>query len=286
MAEHDVNILDSTMHYVDEGEGDPIVFLHGNPTSSYLWRNVIPVLAGEGRCLAPDLIGMGRSGKPGIDYTFADHARYLDAWFDALDLREVTLVVHDWGSALGIYWARRHRDRVKGIAMMEAILRPIGWEDFPRPMVPLFKAFRTAGDGEELILEQNQFIEVVLPGAVVRDLTQEEMDAYRAPFTEPASRLPMLAWPRQLPIDGQPKDVVEIIEESGMWLEGTTTPLFLMTFEPGVLVTEETIDWVRDYTITTEIQSIGPGLHFVQEDHPQAIGEAVRSWRRRALYPG
>ena len=209
MTEHDLPVLGSTIHWVEEGRGDPIVFLHGNPTSSYLWRNVMPRLRGEGRLLAPDLIGMGKSGKPDGDYRFPMHARYLDAWLDAMDLRNATLVIHDWGSALGIYWARRHAERVAAIAMMEAIVEPIGWNEFPKDFVPLFQAFRTPGVGEKLVLEQNQFIEVVLPGAILRKLTDEEMNVYRAPFREPATRLPTLAWPRCLPIGGEPAAVTE-----------------------------------------------------------------------------
>jgi len=283
MTEHDLRLLDSTIHYVETGEGDPIVFLHGNPTSSYLWRNVIPPLAGEGRCLAPDLIGMGKSGKPDIGYHFLDHARYLDAWFDAMDLRRVTLVIHDWGSALGIYWARRHADRVAAIAMMEAIVEPIGWSEFPEPFVPLFQGFRTAGVGEKLVLEENRFIEQVLPGAIVRKLAAEEMEAYRAPFREPSSRKPMLAWPRQLPIGGEPKDIIAILEESNRWLGEHPAPKLLLTFDPGVLTTERNARWCQERMRNLEVKKIGPGLHYVQEDHPQAIAEAVRDWRQRTI---
>jgi haloalkane dehalogenase len=283
MTERDLTVLDSTIHYVEGGQGDPIVFLHGNPTSSYLWRNVMPPLLGEGRCLAPDLIGMGKSGKPDLAYHFLDHARYLDAWFDALDLRRVTLVIHDWGSALGIHWARRHAERVAGIAMMEAIVEPIGWKDFPQAIAPLFQAFRTPGVGEKLILEENQFIEKVLPGAIVRKLAPEEMEAYRAPFRDPAARRPMLAWPRQLPIAGEPKDVVAIVEESARWLGENAVPKLLLTFEPGALITDRAARWCAEHMRNLEIRKIGPGVHFVQEDHPQAIAAAVRDWRRRSV---
>lgn len=283
MTEHEIQVLDSTIHWQEAGSGDPIVFLHGNPTSCYLWRNVMPPLLSEGRCLAPDLIGFGKSGKPDLPYHFLDHARYLDAWFDALDLRRVTLVIHDWGSALGIHWARRHPDRVAGIAMMEAIVEAIGWEDFPQPMVPLFQAFRTSGPGEKLVLDENAFIEKVLPGAVLRPLTAEEMNAYRAPFPDPASRRPILAWPRQLPIAGEPRDVIAIIEESGRWLAEHPCPKLLLSFEPGVLITERAARRCADQMRNLEVRKIGPGLHYVQEDHPQAIAEAVRDWRRRVL---
>lgn len=274
-------VLDSALHYVDEGEGDPIVFLHGNPTSSYLWRNVIPVLADEGRCLAPDLIGMGQSDKPELEYTFADHARYLDAWFDALDLRNVTLVVHDWGSALGIYWARRHPERVQAIAMMEPIVEAIGWDDFIPPLVELFQGFRTPGMGEQMVLEENMFVEKVLPAAILRQLSEDEMNVYRAPFLDPESRKPTLAFPRQLPIAGEPPEIIELIEESATWLAQSPVPKLLLTFEPGGLLDGPAVERLRDKMANLELQKIGPGLHYVQEDQPQAIGEAVRDWRRR-----
>lgn len=283
MSEHNLPVLDSTIHYVEEGRGDPIVFLHGNPTSSYLWRNVIPPLVGEGRCLAPDLIGMGKSGKPDIEYRFVDHARYLDGWFDALALDSVTLVVHDWGSALGIYWARRHPERVRAIAMMEPIVETIGWADFPEAMVALFQAFRAPDEGEKLVLEQNVFVEAVLPGAVLRKLTVEEMDAYRAPYLEPPSRLPTLAWPRQLPIEGEPKDVVGIIEDSAAWLAESQIPKLLLTFEPGALVDARAAERLAGRMANLELRKVGPGVHFVQEDCPAEIASAVRDWRRRVL---
>lgn len=283
MEEHDARVVDSSIHYLETGSGDPIVFLHGNPTSSYLWRNVIPQLAGEGRCLAPDLIGMGKSGKPKIDYRFTDHARYLDAWFDTMNLDRVTLVIHDWGSALGIHWAKRHPQRVVGIAMMEAILRDIPWSEFPKELVELFRGFRTPGVGEQLVLEQNVFIEKVLPGAVLRKLSAEEMDAYRAPFPTPESRAPMLRWPRELPLGGEPRDIVDMLKENEHWLAESETPKLLLTFDPGVLITPAVTDWCRKTLRNLETKAIGPGIHWVQEDHPAAIGDAVKEWRRRVL---
>jgi haloalkane dehalogenase len=280
MIERDVAALDSSIHYVETGQGDPLVFLHGNPTSSYLWRNVIPRLAGEGRCLAPDLIGMGRSGKPDVAYLFEDHARYLDAWFDALALERVTLIVHDWGSALGIDWAKRHSGRVLAIAMMEAILRSIPWEEFPKEIVELFRGFRTPGVGEQLVLEQNVFVEQVLPGAILRKLSDDEMGAYRAPFPDARSRRPVLAWPRQLPLGGEPANIVSVLAENERWLAASEVPKLLLTFEPGVLVTEPVARWCRARFRNLTVRKIGPGSHFVQEDHPFAIGDAVKEWRR------
>jgi haloalkane dehalogenase len=283
MTESDVTALDSSIHYVESGQGDPIVFLHGNPTSSYLWRNVIPRLAGEGRCLAPDLIGMGKSGKPEIAYRFEDHARYLDAWFDALALEGVTLVIHDWGSTLGIHWAKRHEKRVRGIAMMEAILRGIPWDEFPKDIADLFRSFRTPGVGETLVLEQNVFVERVLPGAILRKLSEAEMNAYRAPFPDERSRRPVLAWPRQLPLGGEPAEIMAILGENERWLGTSAVPKLLLTFEPGVLITEGVARWCQNRFRNLTVRKIGPGAHFVQEDHPAEIGDAVKEWRRKTV---
>jgi haloalkane dehalogenase len=284
MSEHDLRVLDSTIHYRESGAGgDPIVFLHGNPTSSYLWRNVIPRLESEGRCLAPDLIGMGASGKPAIEYRFVDHARYLDGWFDALDLRRVTLVIHDWGSALGFHWAARHPGRVAAIAFMEAIVKPLTWAEWPEKARAVFQGFRTPNVGEKMIFEKNVFIENVLPGSIVRKLTAEEMDAYRAPFRDPASRRPVWRWPNEIPIDGEPKDVVAIVESYDRWLAESGVPKLLLTFEPGAILGPELAEWCRRSFRNLEVQSLGAGSHFVQEDQPEAIGDAVRDWRRRVL---
>ena len=283
MSERDIDVLDSSIHYHDEGSGDPIVFLHGNPTSSYLWRNVMPRLAGEGRLLAPDLIGMGKSGRPDIAYRFDEHARYLDAWFDALELERVTLVIHDWGSALGIHWAKRHGDRVAGIAMMEAILRSIPWKDFPDDIATVFRGFRTPGVGEQLVLDQNVFVERILPGAIVRKLSSEEMDAYRATSSDARARRAILAWPRQLPLGGEPAEIVAMLAENERWLVTSATPKLLLTFDPGILVTDAVATWCAATFKNVQVRKIGAGIHYVQEDHPEAIGAAVRDWRRRTF---
>lgn len=274
-------VLDSTMHYLESGEGDPIVFLHGNPTSSYLWRNVMPRLAGEGRLLAPDLIGMGQSGKPDLEYRISDHERYLDAWFDALQLDRVTLVLHDWGTALGFSWARRHSARVRGVAMMEAIVRPMAFSEWDPALAEVFRGFRTPGTGEQMILEHNAFIEKVLPGAILRPLSTEEMDAYRAPFPTPASRKPLLAFPRQLPLDGAPVSVMPTVEANLEWLSTSPVPKLLFTCEPGILITPDIAQWCRKTFRNLETEHLGAGLHYVQEDHPEAIGDGVKAWRRR-----
>lgn len=279
MESYYTDILDTHMHVVETGEGSPIVFLHGNPTSSYLWRNIMPGLAQKGRCIAPDLVGMGESGKPNCAYRFSDHARYLDAWFEQMALDNVVLVIHDWGSALGIDWARRHPSRVARIAMMEPILRNYGWDEFPSDLVPIFRSFRTPGEGEQLILEQNAFVEQVLPAAILRTLTDEEMAVYRSPYPTPADRRPTLQWPRELPIGGEPVDLIrDVIEPNASYLVETNIPKLLMTFEPGVLIDQKTVSWARDNFANLEIRSLGPGLHFVQEDQPEAITEALVEW--------
>ena len=283
MRDREIQVLDSTMHYKELGFGDPIVFLHGNPTSSYLWRNVMPRLESEGHCLAPDLIGMGQSGKPAIDYSFADHARYLDHWFDQLELDAVTLVIHDWGSALGFDWAHRHPERVIAIAFMEAIVRPLSWDEWPEASRELFRSFRTPGVGEKLILEKNVFVERVLPGSILRKLEPEEMEAYRAPFPDPESRRPVWRWPNQIPLDGEPKEVVELVESYARWLGESDVPKLLLTFDPGILIQGAILDWCKHHIRALEVQHIGPGSHFVQEDHPAEIGDAIQTWRRKIL---
>jgi haloalkane dehalogenase len=278
----EARVLDSTMYYEDQGDGNPVVLLHGNPTSSYLWRNVIPELARQARCLAPDLIGMGRSGKPDIGYRFADHSRYLDAWFDALGVDGVTLVGHDWGGALGFDWASRHPGRVRGIAFMETIVRPLSWDDWPAWARGMFQAFRRPGEGEELILDRNFFVEQILPNAVLRTLSSEELDAYRAPFTERAARLPTLVWPREIPLDGEPADVVKRVEAYDTWLESSNgVPKLLLTFDPGAIMTPPTIRWCEDHMAALEVEHIGAGIHFVQEDNGPAIGAAIATWRQQ-----
>jgi haloalkane dehalogenase len=233
-----IKVLDSEMAYVDTGQGDPIVFLHGNPTSSYLWRNVIPHLEKIGRCLAPDLIGMGQSGEaPGGSYRFLDHSRYLDAWFDLLDLREnITLVIHDWGSALGFNWTHRYPERVKAIAYMEAIVQPITWDMWPEAAKPIFQALRSPA-GEEMVIEKNVFVERILPASVLRGLTGEEMTVYRHPYLEKGeSRRPTLTWPREIPIDGQPSDVHEIVAGYAEWLTGSEIPKLFINADPGAIL--------------------------------------------------
>ena len=275
-----VAVLDSEIAYVDEAGagGDSIVFLHGNPTSSYLWRNIIPHCTALGRCLAPDLIGMGDSGKnPAGSYRFVDHARYLDAWLDAVDVGDaVTFVIHDWGSALGFHWANRHRERVKGIVFMEAIVRPMSWDEWPEAARRVFQGFRSEA-GEEMVLEKNVFVERVLPGSIIRQLTDEEMAVYRKPFAEPGeSRRPTLTWPREIPIEGDPADVTEIVQAYANWLSASDLPKLLINAEPGAILNGPQLEFVRGWPNTTEVSV--PGNHFLQEDSPDAIGRAIVDW--------
>jgi haloalkane dehalogenase len=269
------------MAYIDEGRGDAIVFAHGNPASSYVWRNVMPFLEGRGRLVACDMVGMGSSGKlassgPG-SYSYAEHRDYLFALWDALDLGErVVLVGHDWGATLAFDWARHHPDRVAGIAHMEAIAVPMRWSEFPEQGREVFRAFRSPA-GEHLVLDQNIFIEVRLPGAVMRQLTEEEMDHYRAPFLQAGEgRRPTLSWPRNLPIDGEPADVVNVVTQNGHWLAESRVPKLFVNAEPGTLVRGRARDVVRTWPDQTEITVAG--VHTLQEDSPDEIGRAIEAF--------
>jgi haloalkane dehalogenase len=281
-------VLGHRMHYVEAGEGDPILLLHGEPTWSYLWRNVIPFLARQGRVIAVDNIGFGKSDKPHIAYTYTDHIQHIEGFIAALGLRRITLVVHDWGSALGLDYAARHEDNVLGVALMEAMIAPMYPISTDDPALPLLNASfpNTARDpilGPKLLMEQNAFIEEYLPGLVVRDLTEAEMDAYRAPFRDPASRFPILSWPRQVPIDGEPRDSFVAISNYNAWLERTRVPRLHLYAKPGSLNPPELVAALAARCRAYETAYIGPGLHYVQEDQPEAIGRAVADWRRRLV---
>ena len=281
-----VPVLNSRMHYVDEGEGDPILFLHGNPTSSYLWRNVMPYLKPQGRVIALDLIGMGRSDKPDIDYTYDDHIRYVEGFIDALNLKDITLVIHDWGSALGFDYASRHENNVAGIAFMEAIVppfAPIPSYDAMGRLGPAFQAWRTPGTGEQLILQQNQFVEQVLPGAVARGLTEEEMAYYRAPYPDAASRKPTLVWPREVPIEGEPARNVQLVQRYSAWMTSTEMPMIHLWAKPGALNPEPVAQWLVHNVKNLESVFVGQGIHFIQEDQPEIIGRAIADWKRRNI---
>ena len=274
-------VLDTELSYVDMGQGKPVVFLHGNPTSSYLWRNVIPHVARAHRCLAPDLVGMGESGKaPAGSYRFVDHARYLDTWFDALGLTSgVTLVVHDWGSALGFHWARRHPDLVRALVYMEAIVRPLTWAEWPEVARKVFQAMRSPA-GDEMVLEKNVFVERILPLSVLRGLTDAEMAVYRKPYLESGeSRRPTLTWPRQIPIDGEPADVVAVVEEYGRWLAKSPLPKLFVNADPGTILTGPQREFCRSWPNQDEITV--RGSHFIQEDSPHEIGRAIAGFLSR-----
>ena len=275
-----VTVAGSRMHYVEAGAGDPVLFLHGNPTSCYLWRNVMPHLAGDARCVAPDLIGMGRSDKPDLDYRFVDHARYVDGFIEVLGLQRLTLVLHDWGSSLGFHYARRHAPNVRGLAFMEALVRPVSWDEWPRTVRPVFEAFRTPQVGWDLVVDQNAFVEQVLPGAIQRRLTDVEMARYREPFREPASRKPVWRWPNEIPIDGEPADVTALVDAYATWLSACDVPKLLLYARPGAILRKELVGWCRAHMRKLTTVDIGPGLHFVQEDRPHAIGVALRTWYR------
>jgi len=278
-----IEVLGRQMAYVEMGSGDPIVFQHGNPTSSYLWRNVMPHLADQGRCIAVDLIGMGNSEKledSGPDrYTYAEQRDYLFAAWDALGVRDrVTLVIHDWGSALGFDWASSHEQQVMGIAYMEALVMPVTWDDWPEAARQVFMGFRSSA-GEEMVLEKNVFIERVLPGSILRELDDREMAAYRQPFLEPGeSRRPTLTWPRQIPIDGEPADVAEVVTDYAEWLSRSPVPKLFINAEPGAILTGRQREFCRRFPNQREVTV--KGLHFIQEDSPDEIGRAIAAWRR------
>ncbi|MDH3422869.1 MAG: haloalkane dehalogenase [Gemmatimonadota bacterium] len=266
------------MHYVDEGQGDPVLFLHGNPTSSYLWRNVIPYVTDNHRAIAVDLIGMGKSDKPGLAYTYQDHKRYLDAFIEALDLRDITLVIHDWGSVLGFDYAVGHESNVVGIAFMEAIIPP----SFPRaePMGGALGRFRTEA-GEALVLDENQFVEGILPGSVARGLTEEEMAYYRAPYATRESRLPTLQWPRELPAAGEPARNVAVVNRIGTWMQQTDIPMLFLWARPGALNNEAFASAMIERVRNIQTAFVGEGRHYIQEDQPEMIGRTLADWRRR-----
>lgn len=276
-----VEVHGRKMSYVEMGEGDPIVFLHGNPTSSYLWRNVMPHVKGLGRCIAPDLIGMGDSEKlpdSGPDrYRFVEHRQYLDGLLEALGVtRNAIFVIHDWGSALGFDWANRHREAMQGIAYMEGIVRPVLWEEWNEASRPVFEGFRSPA-GEKMVLEKNIFVEKVLPGSVLRGLTDAEMAVYRRPFAEAGEdRRPTLTWPRQIPISGEPADVVAIVQDYSDWMAENGMPKLFVNAEPGAILTGAVRDFCRGWKNQTEVTV--KGSHFVQEDSPDEIGGAIADW--------
>ena len=281
IVQHFAQVHGKRIAYLEAGTGDPIVLLHGNPTSSYLWRNVIPELEGCGRVIVPDLIGQGDSDKlpasEGPDrYSFDVAFEYLDGLLRTIGAdHNVTLVIHDWGSGLGFHWARLNPERVKGIAYMEAIVMPITWEDWPEGARGIFQGFRSA-KGEDLVLQRNMFVEAVLPSSILRDLTEKEMSAYRAPFDTPEHRQPTLNWPRQIPIEGEPAHMVALVEAYGAFMAASTIPKLFINADPGSILVGKQREFCRSWPNQTEVTV--KGLHFVQEDSPQEIGRAVAAW--------
>ena len=280
-SKKNIKVFDKNMSYVEMGQGNTILFLHGNPTSSYLWRNIMPYMKEKGRCIAPDLIGMGDSdkleNKSAGTYTFIEHRKWLDELLNLLDIgNRVILVVHDWGSALGFDWAKRNQDRVAGIAYMEGIVRPLkNWDEWPSSSAPIFQGFRSEA-GEKLVMEKNIFVEKVLPGSVLRGLTEEEMEVYRRPFNIPEDRRPTLDWPNQIPIEGNPKDVTEITKSYSEYLSTSNVPKLFVNAEPGAILVGEQREFCRSWPNQQEITV--SGSHFIQEDSPDLIGKGILDW--------
>ena len=275
-----INVLGKKMTYVDKGEGDPIIFQHGNPASSYLWRNIIPYLENQGRCIAIDLIGMGDSDKltdnGNNTYSYHIQKQYFDKCLEELEIKEnITFVIHDWGSALGFNWAYEHQESVKGICYMEAIVKKISWEDWPKDAKSIFQGFRSDA-GEDLILKKNLFIEGVLPNAIIRNLTETEMDIYRKPFLKEIDRRPTLDWPRQIPINNEPEDVCKIVDDYSSWMSINEIPKLFINADPGSILTGKQREFCRKWKNQQELTV--KGNHFIQEDSPNEIGEAISKW--------
>ncbi|MEM7056051.1 MAG: haloalkane dehalogenase [Pseudomonadota bacterium] len=280
-----VDVQGSQIAYVDEGAGQPVLFLHGNPTSSYLWRNIIPYVTAGYRAVAPDMIGMGDSAKPDIGYTFLEHAAYIDGFIEALGLNDIILVIHDWGSAIGMRYARMNPGRVAAIAFMEAIVPPSlpvpGFDVMPKAMGDFFRMVRT-DDGKDLILGKNFFVETVLPTmGVLRPMSASEMEAYRRPFPTRESRLPTLQWPREIPIGGNPAEATAEVLANGEWLYASDVPKLLFYAEPGSLAPKPVVEHMTTKLTNLETRFLGAGLHFLQEEHPHLIGQGLADWLRR-----
>ena len=284
-----IEIEGEKLHYIDQGEGQIFLFLHGNPTSSYLWRNVMPYVEPSGRIIAVDNIGFGKSAKPDLDYTYQTHYRFIDGFIAALDLTDIVLVVHDWGSVIGLDYARQHEANVRGVVFMEAIIPP----SFPMAdLTPLggadglFAKFRTPDAGKQLLIEENVFVEQLLvQGALTRQLSEAEANAYRAPFTNPASRFPIYVWPNELPIAGEPARNVEVVNAVVAWLKTSKCPKLLQYASPGAIVPPTAAQWMVANYPNIEAQFVGYGAHYIQEDNPEVIGRGIADWYRRTIRP-
>jgi len=273
-----IEINGSNMHYVDVGRGDTILFLHGQPTSSYLWRNIIPHLQKTARCVAPDLIGMGKSDKPEIAYTFEDHYDYLRTFIEKLELKNITLVVHDWGSGLGFHYANIHRDNIKGIAFMEALIKPMTWGDFRADYKIVFRMIRTPFIGWLMLSVANMFLKKVVPDSVKRKLSKDEFDNYLKPYPTVASRKPVRVWPQQLPISGKPRRIHDVIAAYNKWLMETDIPKLCLYAHPGAIITEKGVEYVKNSFPNTKMVDVGEGIHYLQEDNPHFIGKEIAKW--------
>ncbi|PKQ64550.1 haloalkane dehalogenase [Labilibaculum filiforme] len=279
-----IEVHGSKMHYVEEGTGDPILFLHGNPMSNYLWRNIIPHVSGQGRAIAPDLIGFGKSDKPNIEYRVFDQIKYVEGFIEALDLKNITLVVHDWGSAIGLHIAMAHPEKIKAIAMMDAHLKPIeSWKEFSdsEEGIESFKAFRTPVLGYDLITNKNVFLNGLIPSVILRDMKPEEMEVYNAPFPTAESRRPIWRFANDIPVMGQPADTHKLFATYSEKLVKSEVPKLLIKFEPGFIIRDEQFAWAKANLKNLTVAKVGNSVHFVQEDDPHGIGEAISAWYRK-----
>ncbi len=280
-----VEIGGSRIAYIEEGSGPVVLFIHGNPTSSYLWRNIIPYVSGNHRAIALDLIGMGASDKPDIDYSFQDHYRYVEGFIEALELQDITLVLHDWGGGLGTYYATNNSENVRGVVMMEAAAPPAlpipSWDMIPNPEIrATFQGFRDPQMGPQIILEQNMFIEGLLPGSVIRPLGDAEMDAYRAPYPTPESRKPILVWPNEIPIEGKPERNMAVMQDIAGWLGASDQPKLYLYASPGLIISPETAAFIPQVMSNVQTRFVGAGIHYLQEDQPEVIGRNISDWLR------
>jgi len=280
-----IDVLGSKMSYLETGKGEPVIFIHGNPSSSYLWRNIMPYVVPQGRAIAVDLIGMGESDKPDIDYTFEEQYKYFSFFVDALNVKHVTLVGHDWGATLAWEYARRNSEKVRKLAFLEGVLPPAfpvaSFELMGEEMGNMFRAFKDPVKGEKLIIQDNMFIEKILPRFVNRTLGKEAMETYRAPFIKPEYRKPVLAWPRQVPIAGEPEFTVKVLNSINQFMGETNMPVLLIYADPGVVIPPLAVDWYVTKILNLETAFVGQGLHFIQEDQPDSIGRAIADWMRR-----
>lgn len=273
-----LDVKGSRIHYIEEGKGDPILFLHGNPTSSYLWRNIIPYLSNQARCIALDLIGMGKSAKPDLKYGFFDTYEYLEAFIEGLGLKNITLVLHDWGSALGFHYANLHRENIKGFAFMESVIKTFNWEDIPPDVRISFRLMRTPGIGWLFVNGANLFIKKMLPDMIKRKLSQQELQEYARPYPTVKSRIPLRRWPEDVPISGKPENTSQAINAYNTWLQETTLPKLFFYVSPGVANKKETVAWAKENLPNLKALYLGEGLHFIQEDFPHEIGKQIASW--------